>query len=169
MKIIRQDGDNTSSYIQLKDLEALMLLGVAVPREVMSAMLEHRYDMSFLDKDEFIEFGEKQTGWFLKGPDCEFIPDLDENYNLSEDAFATRCFLTRQSLSGLGKLRDDGRNEININNEEVLRQVYVLTYKLSSLKDIWKIRKGTSTLELPVELKKEPPKTYRKYFNDPHI
>lgn len=162
MKIIRKDNDKTKSYIQLKDLEALTLLGTPVPKEIMTSMLEHRFDMSFLDKDEFIEFSEDSTGWFLKGPDCEFIPDLDENYNLSDEAFSTRCFLTRKSLSGLGKIRDDGRNEININNEEILKQVYLLTYKLTSLKDIWKIRKGVSTLELPVELSKEPPKTMQK-------
>lgn len=156
MKLIRSIGNKPITYVQLKDIEALIKLGESVPADVKKVIDEYRDNICDDNRNSFISFEGKQSKWFFVG--CEWILDLDECYVLDDHDFEMKAYTMRNAILNMERERME---RFGLTKEECRRQIFMLNYRYSALRDIFEIRVGTSKIKLPVEPNKDRSKVLR--------
>lgn len=156
MKMFRSTGNDSVTYIQLKDIEALIMMGESVPLDVKQVIDKYKDKINDSNRDSFISIVGNKSKWFFVG--CEWILDLDECYVLDEHDFEMKAYSMRNAILNIER---DRMEKSGLTKEECRRQIFMLNYRYKALRDIHEVRKGTSKIILPVEPNKDRSKVFR--------
>ena len=146
MKIFADD----KVYVQLKDLAFLFKEGgYNIPQSIYKRALKRALDMTDEDKDEFIVFeDEKEIDFFRT---VKYIVNFDDYDDMTKAEY--RKFIL-SSYDRLTDIQDRINNSKKIleylgNKSKYKRE----SYKITSIREIDKVKKGEKTVELPIQFK----------------
>jgi len=133
MKIFNIEKENGEIYVQINDILFLTNLEINFPKTIDKEMLNELELLTEEIKNKFIKFNRKEEIEFFKN--AEYIIDYNEYINLSDEQLEAKA----QQIFGEVITIDDKHKEIYKTKKHMIK----------NLVEIYKIKKGLSTIELP--------------------
>lgn len=147
MKIFNNEDGVKKVYIQLSDIAMLFHSDTRLPLMIMADLIRQGMIEPRDNKQEFREFTELDEIEILRGVD--WIIDFKTYYDLSSEKLQNEMEIIALHIEALTKEID--RQDIDDKiRDGLIRRRDCLEYKLDSIRDVLRIKKGLCTMPFPV-------------------